>query len=159
MGNGQYAKVINAVSQIADHYDIPSMVAGGMTDSEKTDNQAGFETMLNMYTSLGSGVDVIIYSLGGISDYLGISYNKTKKDHAILESLNNFQSDIEVNEKTVAREVIEEVGAGNNFMTHSHTMERLEQRLGKKNDVDLDILKNYIKPKLDKKIDAKLKNY
>ena len=159
VGNGQYAKVINAVSQIADHYDIPSMIAGGMTDSEKTDNQAGFETMLNMYTSLGSGVDVIIYSLGGISDYLGISYNKTKKDHAILESLNYFQSDIEVNEKTVAREVIEEVGAGNNFMTHSHTMERLEQRLGKKNDVDLDILKNYIKPELDEKIDSKLKNY
>jgi len=159
VGNSQYAKIIAAVSQIADYYDIPSMIAGGVTDSKNTDNQAGFETMLNMYTSIESGIDIIIYAVGGIKDYLGISYDKLSKDNAIIKSLINMHNKIEVNENTIARKVIEEIGSGKNFMTHSHTMERLEQRIGEKNTFNKDILNNYTKPKLDNNVDKELNNY
>ena len=155
VGNGQYAKIISAVAQIADYYNLPSLVAGGVTDAKDTNNQAGFETMLNMYTSLESGVDIIAYSSGSIAEYLGVSYDKMQKDNAILETLNNFQENIEVNKETIARETIKEVGAGNNFMTHPDTMERLENRNGKKNS-DLKPLDNYEKPYLDKEINQKL---
>ena len=66
---------------------------------------------------------------------------------------------IEVNENTIARKVIEEIGSGKNFMTHSHTMERLEQRIGEKNTFNKDILNNYTKPKLDNNVDKELNNY
>ncbi len=158
VGNGQYSKIIASVAQIADYYNMPSLVAGGITDSKNTNNQAGFETMLNIYTSLGSGVDIIIYSIGSIFEYLGISYNKLRKDTAILETLDDFQKDIKVNKETIARETIKGVGADNNFMTHPHTMERLEKRKGKKNNSDIKLVENYEKPYLDEKINQKLKD-
>ncbi|MFO7814961.1 MAG: trimethylamine methyltransferase family protein [Halanaerobiales bacterium] len=156
VGNGQYAKIIAAVAQIADYYNLPSLVAGGVTDAKDTTNQAGFETMLNMYTSSGSGVDIIIYSLGSISEYLGVSYDKIRKDAAILETLDNFQTGIEVNKENIARKTIKEVGADNNFMTHPHTMERLQKRKGKKNNSDIKQVENYEKPFLAEKIKQKL---
>ena len=158
VGNGQYAKIIAAVAQIADYYDLPSLVAGGITDATTNNNQAGFETMLNMYTSLESGVDIIVYSMGSISEYLGVSYDKLRNDIALLKTLDNFQKHIDVNKETIARGTIKEVGADNNFMTHSHTMERLENRLGEKINPNIKLSEIYEKPKLNEKIDLKLKN-
>jgi trimethylamine--corrinoid protein Co-methyltransferase len=157
VGNSQYTKIIAAVAEIADYYNMPSLVAGGITDSEKTDNQAGYETMLNMHTAVGSGVDIIIYAAGSIADYMGVSYEKVIQDTNILKNIENYQNGVDVNEDSIAQDVVKEVGGGGNFMTHPHTMESLEKRLGKKISTENNVLSNYQQPNLDNNLDKKLK--
>ena len=158
VGNSQYTKIIAAVAEIADYYNMPSLIAGGMTDSKLTDNQAGYETMLNMHTAVGSGVDIIIYAAGSIADYMGVSYEKVIQDTNILKNIENYQNGIVVNEDSIAQDIVKEVGCGGNFMTHPHTMESLEKRLGKKISTENNIISKYQQPKLDNNLDKRLKN-
>ena len=138
VGNSQYSKIIGATAQLSDYYGLPSLVGGCLTDADSCCSQAGVESMLNMYTAVGSGVDIILYSAGAIRDYRGISYKKIISDTEILERLDNFQSRIKVNEDTIAQQVISDIGSTGNYLTHSHTLNQLEkgkQQPGKKNQV------------------------
>ena len=164
VGNGYYSKIIKATSQIADYYNIPSMLAGGITDSKSLGYQAGYETMLNMQTAVNNNVDLIIFAAGSIDNYLGVSYKKLLDDFIMLESLNNSNSNIQIDENTIAKDIISEIGSGDNYLTHPHTLDNLESNLGKQNDIENyeekinQLIEDYKKPSMDRKTDKRLKD-
>ncbi len=167
VGGADYSKIIGATVQLANYYDLPSRVGGGLTDAQQPGIQAGYESMLNMFTAVGYGADMIFFTLGSVKNYLGISYEKVAADIEILRAIDNFQASIQVNEATLARDVISEVGAGGNYMTHPQTLNQLETKKqavdqteveGKQKRIE-EILTNYQQPDLNSEVEEKLLTY
>ncbi|SDM12310.1 trimethylamine methyltransferase family protein [Halarsenatibacter silvermanii] len=164
VGNGFYAQIIAATAQIADYYNLPSLTAGALTDSNEFDSQSGAESMMNMMTAISAGVDIIMFAAGACQNYLGISSRKMIQDTEIIKSIKNIHREIESKEETSARQAISNVEPGDSFLTHPHTLSHLEsegnegrmnQFANSQKEVEK-MLANYRQPALASKIEEKL---
>jgi trimethylamine--corrinoid protein Co-methyltransferase len=118
--------LINVASaQIAHFYDIPCRGTASATDSKLLDFQAGYEkaTVLTM-AALG-GVNKIFYP-GTMEGALTISKESLVLDDEIIGELYHVLEGVDVNEKTLALDVIDRVGPGGHFLSQRHTMQFLE---------------------------------
>lgn len=125
IGSPEYAKLIGAGSQLARYYDIPCRASGSLTDSLTVDNQAGFESMLTYLSGLNNGVHFMIHSAGILEGFMSMSYEKFIVDDEIMGMVNEYQSGIEVNEETMAADIIAEVGPKGYYIETSHTLEHM----------------------------------
>lgn len=126
VGAPEYAKFIGATSQIADYYGLPSRAGGTITDSLQCDAQTGYESMMSSISSIYSGIDFVLHSVGLLENYMAMSYEKFIIDNEILGYISNYQEGLEVNEETIAEDVIRDVEPGDNFMRKEHTMNHME---------------------------------
>lgn len=118
--------LINVASaQIAHFYDIPCRGTASATDSKLLDFQAGYEkaTVLTM-AALG-GVNKVFYP-GTMEGALTISKESLVLDDEIIGELYRVLEGVNVNEKTLALDVIDRVGPGGHFLSQRHTMQFLE---------------------------------
>ncbi|MFH1929393.1 MAG: trimethylamine methyltransferase family protein [Chloroflexota bacterium] len=119
--------LINVASaQIAHSYDIPCRGTASATDSKVLDIQAGYEkaTVLTM-AALG-GVNKIFYP-GTMEGALTVSKESLVIDDEIIQGLYRVLKGIDVNEATLALDVIDRVGPGGHFLGQRHTMQFLER--------------------------------
>lgn len=119
--------LINVASaQIAHSYDIPCRGTASATDSKILDIQAGYEkaTVLTM-AALG-GVNKIFYP-GTMEGALTVSKEGLVIDDEIIQGLYRVLKGIDVNEATLALDVIDRVGPGGHFLGQRHTMQFLER--------------------------------
>lgn len=119
--------LINVASaQIAHFYNIPCRGTASATDSKLLDIQAGYEkaTVLTM-AALG-GVNKIFYP-GTIEGALTVSKESLVIDDEIVGSLYRAMEGIDVNQVTLALDVIDRVGPGGHFLAQRHTMQFLER--------------------------------
>ncbi|OKY78407.1 MAG: Trimethylamine:corrinoid methyltransferase, MttB2 [Candidatus Methanohalarchaeum thermophilum] len=179
VGAPEYAKFIGATAQIADYYDLPSRAGGTITDSLLGDAQAGYESMMSSISSVYSGIDFVLHSIGLLENYMAMSYEKFMIDNEILGFIKNYQEGIEVNEDTIAKEVISDIGPGDNYMRHSHTMEHMQDfrkpelsiresyepdkevpsTVERANEKWKKVLSEYDSPKLEEGIKEKMEDY
>jgi len=119
--------LINVASaQIAHSYDIPCRGTASATDSKLLDIQAGYEkaTVLTM-AALG-GVNKIFYP-GTMEGALTVSKEGLVIDDEIIQGLYRVLKGIDVNEATLALDVIDRVGPSGHFLGQRHTMQFLKQ--------------------------------
>ncbi len=164
VGNGYYAQIIAATARIADYYNLPSLTAGAITDSAKLDSRSGAESLMNMMAAISAGVNIIMFAAGASRNYLGISSRKMVQDTEIIKSIKNLRRDFEINEKAAARQAISEVGPGNSFLTHPHTLSQIEKKgnAGEMNQFEISqagvekMLENYQQPNLNTGVEKRL---
>ena len=111
-----------AVAQLARHYRIPSRGSAGSSDSKTCDMQTGMEGVLNLIQAALAGINYIIYSAGGLDLGMSISYEKVLIDYEAIQAIARILQGIEVNEDSLATEVIAEVGPGGHYLSHKHTL-------------------------------------
>jgi len=179
VGNPQYSKLIQATTQIANYYNIPSRAGGSITDSRFPDCQASYESMMSLLTSVNSGVDFILHSAGILESYMSMSYEKFIIDQEIIRMISDYQSGIEVNDYTISKDDINSVEHGKHYLTTPYTLKHMrdygesifsiknvknykekplsncEQANGKWKS----IINNFEPPYLNSKIESKLINY
>ncbi len=116
--------MINAgVSQMAQHYQIPYYSTAGMTDSKLMDCQAGYESgMMNLLVAM-SGANYIHDAAGLMEFDLTASYEKLVTDDEIIGRCLRVLRGIEVNDGTIALDLMLEVGAGGDFLAQEHTIQ------------------------------------
>ncbi|MFW6270502.1 MAG: trimethylamine methyltransferase family protein, partial [Bacillota bacterium] len=166
-GNPLNSKIIGSTAQISNYYNLPSMTGGALTDHEKLTHQNVTESAFNLFTSLGYGIDIILFSAGALKDYLGISYKKFLSDIEMLKRIDTYNNNLKINQDTIAREVIQDIEPGGNFLTHSHTLNHLKNNNTIKDNNSAvnnkerfkNILENYEKPDLPEKIDHQLSEF
>ncbi|MEM7348751.1 MAG: trimethylamine methyltransferase family protein, partial [Chloroflexota bacterium] len=101
-----------AAAQLANFYDLPSGVAGGMPDSKIPDTQSGYENALpNLMAGL-SGANLIYESSGMLASLLSCSFEAFVIDDEIVGSILRAIRGIEVTDETLGFEVIKEVVEG-----------------------------------------------
>ena len=118
-----------ASAQICQMYDIPlGYGTGGVADSRVPDVRTGLEKGL---TSLGAalcGVEVIHDGVSGLmAGGMAISLEQFVIDNEVAKWINRFLQGIEVNESSLAVDVIKTVGPGGHFLDHEHTLSQFRR--------------------------------
>jgi len=133
MTNGQYsgaapeANLLHAATaQMARFYRLPFQGGTGI-EATIPDAQAGYERALQVLTNALAGTNFIHLSVGMMEQMLLASYEQCVIDDEILGAAFRITRGVEVNEDTLALEVLREVGPGGNFLGHDHTAKHLRK--------------------------------
>jgi len=120
MGSPEGTIVQSACANIAHHYGFPIRGCIG-SPSKALDPQAGYETATALLTSVMAGVNYHV-SIGTVGPgEAGVSLEKIVLDNELAGYIKRIMQGIEVNEETIAVDVIDEVGPGGSYLIHPHT--------------------------------------
>jgi trimethylamine--corrinoid protein Co-methyltransferase len=110
--------------QIARHFGLPFRTGGGLTSSQTSDAQAGYEALMTMMPTFLAGANWVMHSAGWLEGGLVAGYEKFIVDLEILQMLQVEFTPLEIDEDSMAFGAHEEVGHGGHFLGAMHTMER-----------------------------------
>lgn len=167
--------------QLAKLYNLPCRISGAISDSKCVDAQAGYESMMNLMSTEMAGGNFILHGGGILDTYSTVSFEKIIVDHELVGMVKRISRGIDVNENTLAFDVIKDVGPQGEFLSQSHTFKNfkkehympkisdrqslqwgdegyvsIEQRA---NAMWKEILKNYVEPDFPADLDADLQKY
>ena len=118
--------MVNAgASQMAQHFEIPLYSTGGTTDAKELDVQAVYESALSSQLVAMSGANYIHDIAGLMESDLTVSYEKLVVDNEILGMIQRVLRGIEVNDDTLAVDLLIEQGPDGNFMAAKHTLDHM----------------------------------
>lgn len=113
-----------ATAQMAHYYGLPFQGGTGI-DSTLPDAQAGYERAIQVLTDALGQVNFVHLSFGMMEQMLLASYEQVVIDNEIIGAAFRVVQGIEVNDETIALDVIKEVGIGGNYLAHDHTVKHL----------------------------------
>jgi len=116
-----------AVAQMAQHFQIPLYSTGGTTDAKEVDIQAAYESALSNLLVAMSGANYIHDAAGLMEFDLTVSYDKLVMDNEILGMCQRVLRGIEVNDETLALDLMLKKGPGQDFLGESHTVRHMRQ--------------------------------
>jgi trimethylamine--corrinoid protein Co-methyltransferase len=119
------AMINAAVAQMAQYFDIPLYSTGGTSDAKAMDVQATYESALSSLLVAMSGANFIHDIAGLMESDLTVSYEKLVVDNEILGMCQRVLRGIEVNDDTLATDLMIEKGPGQDFMTEEHTVRHM----------------------------------
>ncbi len=115
---GRYCKAL------ADFYSLPCRCGGGSNDAKIVSTQSAAESLLSNFTAAQNGVELMVHATGIMDAWASFSYEKFICDLEALSMIEYYLNDIEVDESTLAVDVIAEVGSGGIFLNQKHTLKR-----------------------------------
>ncbi len=127
-GSAEQGVLMAACAQMAQHYGIPCAVSTGMTDAKMPDYQAGYEKGITELLSGLAGGNLIHEAAGMYGSLLAASCESFVLDNDLIGSVMRATRGIEVNQETLAFDVIREVcidGPGH-FLAHDQTLARMQ---------------------------------
>jgi len=117
-----------ASSQVAHYYDVPSEIGvTGGTTSKVLDTQAGYERARTILTNLSTTPDIAL-GMGGLEGARMTSAEALVIDNEIIDYALRFVEGFEVNDDTLAVDVIDKVGPGGIYLGEKHTVQHFRER-------------------------------
>jgi trimethylamine--corrinoid protein Co-methyltransferase len=117
-----------AVAQMGRFYSLPTFGLGGGVEAKLPDAEAAAQAMMGMFANVQSGL-TLTQCLGTLASGLYGSPEMLLICDEIVHMLKRFLGGIQVTEETLALDVIQEVGAGGNYLTHDHTAQWFRKEL------------------------------
>jgi trimethylamine--corrinoid protein Co-methyltransferase len=114
-----------AVSQVAQHLELPYYSTAGPSDAKVPDAQAAYESALGNLLVMMSGANYIHDALGLTEFDLTVSYEKMVMDDEIIGMASRVLRGIEVDDDTLAVDLICERGPGSHFVAEEHTVKHM----------------------------------
>ena len=125
MGSVEMGMMNAAAVQLAKLYDLPIYGTGGLTESKRPDIQAGFEKNFSNLMVAMTGADLIHLAAGMLDSGNSISYEQYVIDNENIDMIQRILSGIDVNDDTLALDVISSVGPGGNYVMEEHTVDHM----------------------------------
>ncbi|NLO83437.1 MAG: hypothetical protein GX094_10360 [Clostridiales bacterium] len=123
-GSPNQALIGIASAQMGEFYGMGSGSNSALSDALQLDFQGGFEKASSMiFSCLAGTVSIGCQGIAGADQ--GFSFEQLVIDNEWLDAYNYIISGFEVNEDTIAEELIKSVGIGGNFMAEEHTVRYL----------------------------------
>ena len=116
------------VGQMGRFYDLPTYGTGGCSDSNVIDAQAGIEGMFTNFTAALGGTN-LIHDNGYLGSGLIGSMEMMLLDDEIISYIKHFMNSIDINEESLALDLIHEVGHGGEFISNKHTFKNYKKEL------------------------------
>lgn len=106
--------------QLLNGYEIPSDVYGLSSDSKIMDQQQGYEKSMNGLLPALAGAD-FLSGAGGLESLKSCSLAQLVIDDEVFGMIINTLSGFDINEDTIALDLIDKVGPGGDFLREKHT--------------------------------------
>lgn len=179
-GSPEFDLMMAALADVSNYLDLPMFGTAGCTDSKLVDEQAQIEDALSILMTAQSGAN-LNHDVGYIEHGNCGSLENLVINNDLIGYARRIVQGIEVNEETLAVDVIDKVGPGGHFLGEDHTMKHFKketyypdlfkrqfyenwEKEGKKtlfdraNEKVLDILENYQPEPLPKDVQKKLQD-
>ena len=129
--------IFAATGQMARRYGLPKMTGVLGVDAERPGVNVPFGELASLMLSSMSGTD-LCSGLGGLDLDGGCSLEQVVIDAHQWEEFRAFMRNFDVTKETVALDVVREVGQGNTFLNHPHTVRNFRSQMflrGKKSEL------------------------
>jgi trimethylamine--corrinoid protein Co-methyltransferase len=127
------------LKQMADRYNLPSLVADGGWGRDIEGGIEGVMTPVTQLVGIMGGSDLVT-GLGCVDSAKGISFEQFIIDSYMWDCSKNYLHEVEISEEKIGLDALKEVGHGHDFLTHPHTMKYLRGELIMWEDEKLDFL-------------------
>jgi trimethylamine---corrinoid protein Co-methyltransferase len=111
-----------AVAELAHHYHLPNWGYAGTGDSKVFDEQAVLEGALTTVIAGLSGAN-LVHCIGTIESGLATSLELVVAMDELLSMMKPLIRGIEINDETLALDLIDQVGPGGDFLGTDHTLQ------------------------------------
>lgn len=115
-----------AVTDMARYYRLPTFHFAGCSDSNIYDQQAALEGSMWVLLSQLSGGN-LVHDVGYINSGLTMSFEQLVVTNEVIGLVRRIAQGIEINEKTLAQDLIAEVGPGGEYLTSDHTLKHFKE--------------------------------
>ncbi len=127
------------LKQMADRYNLPSLVADAGWGREVEGGIEDVITPINQLVGILSRSDLVT-GLGAVDSAKGISFEQFIIDSYMWDCCMNYLHEAQITEEKRGLDTIQEVGHGNDFLTHPHTIKYLRGELTAWEGEKLDLL-------------------
>jgi trimethylamine--corrinoid protein Co-methyltransferase len=134
-----------AMAQLGRYYRLPIWSSGGCSDSKILDGQATLEAGFSLFFAAASGANMI-HDVGSYLNFgLTGSLELVTICDEIISMITYLLRGIEVNEETLAVDIISKVGPGGHFITQKHTLDFFKKEHWMPNLLDRQMRTNWVK--------------
>ena len=127
------------LKQMTDRYSLPSLVADVGWGGDVEGGIDGVISPMNQLVGILSRSDLVT-GFGAIDSAKGISFEQFIIDSYMWDCSINYFHEAIVSEERIGLEAVQEIGQGNNFLTHPHTIKFLRGELSTWEGEKLDLL-------------------
>lgn len=126
-GSGEQGVLMAAAAQMGRYYGFVTSSMAGMTDAKTPDAQHGYEKCHGLSLAAHAGANIITQGCGLQASLLGAAFESYVIDNDMIGSVLRGVRGIEVNDETLAAEVIESVVHGEgHYLGHEQTLARMK---------------------------------
>jgi trimethylamine--corrinoid protein Co-methyltransferase len=116
-----------ALGSMAHYYGLPMFAIGGASDAKLVDGQAALEASLTLMVDKLCGGQ-IVHDVGYLESGLCGSLAQLVICDQILDWIKHALQEVEVNEETLAVDVVDQVGPDGQFLDSEHTLHHFRDR-------------------------------
>jgi trimethylamine--corrinoid protein Co-methyltransferase len=125
-GSPEFALMAAGLSEMAHYYQIPMFSTAGCSDSKSCDGQHAAEIAQNLLMAAMSGGN-LIHDVGFIESGTCTSLQSLVIADELIGQVKRLVRGTEVNEESLALDVIAKVGPGGDYLTQRHTAEHFRK--------------------------------
>jgi len=164
VGNPEHALCITLGAKLARYYHLPCRGGGAPCDAKQISVQSGYESMLILLSSVKADINYIIHSAGVTDSFNTMSIDKFIIDLEMIDMVKLIHQGIQVDDETLALDVIEKIGIGGEYMTSAHTAKLCRQavwspKVGLKGPKEVDDQQAVILEKVNRQKENMLADY
>ncbi len=112
--------------EMGHRYNLPLFGLGGCSDSKLADEQAAAEAAFSLLTETLSGAH-LVHDVGYLDSGLTYSLEQLAMCDDFIGWVKRFMQGVEINDETLALDVIDQVGPDGSFVSESHTSRHYRQ--------------------------------
>jgi len=128
LGSVETGLITAGAAQMARYYGLPCRSVGGVTESKREDLQAGAERMGTLLPAVLAGVNYITCA-GTLDSTMLESHAVLMLDDELCGAATRMARGIEVNDESMALDLIKKVGFSGNYITERHTSKNFRSEL------------------------------
>jgi trimethylamine--corrinoid protein Co-methyltransferase len=143
-GSPEHCLAESLVADIFHYLDLPMFQTGGVTESKLPDEQSAIESSMQIISNALSGGHMV-HDVGFIDSAMSTSLDQVVMCDEIIGYARRIARGVEINDETLALDVINEVGPGGEFLTHKHTFTHFKKEFWTPRLLDRSRYQNWIK--------------
>lgn len=113
--------------ELAHRYNLPMFAFGGFSDSKVVDQQASIEAALTLMSNILAGSH-LVHDLGYLESGLTGSLVQLTICNELIDWIRIALGEIQINDETLALDLINEVGPDGDFLSTHHTLDHFRSR-------------------------------
>lgn len=121
IGSPERALMISYGGRLAKLYELPVRGGGADTDAKLVSVQSGYEGMMNLLETIRHKYNLIIHSAGILDGFGCMSYEQFIVDIEMIGMMKRLNRGVDINDETLAVNLINQVGPGGEFLSSDHT--------------------------------------